>query len=212
MREHQANQEVDPLLLPFLETADEVEARLLLDGLIELAANTIKRISGWSRDPEDAFQKAAQQLIEQLWELRSDPCGRAIGNYIRYAKVVASRAAKAQLRDAHPQRRSLVDALRHTLKSNINFASWQDEPHDRLWGLTAWGNCWRRFGRSPRLNQLLDNPRLLDDAVVFRRDVHSLDHAELLTGIFTWVGHPIRFDELVKIVCEFKRLDASPVV
>src|SRR5215467_5325124 len=78
---------IDPLLLPFLQTTDEAEARLLLDRLIELAAPMIKKVTSWSQDPEDAFQEAAQRLIEQLWGFKANPDSKAISNYFHYVKV-----------------------------------------------------------------------------------------------------------------------------
>src|SRR5678815_2843648 len=108
--------QIDPSLVPFLQTADEAEARLRLDLLIDLAAPIIRKITSWSCDPEDAFQETAQQLIEHLWNLRTDPATRAITSYFHYVKVVASHVAKGQLREKHPQRRSLVDSLRYVLK------------------------------------------------------------------------------------------------
>ncbi|HMG33059.1 MAG TPA: hypothetical protein VKM94_03900 [Blastocatellia bacterium] len=211
MRGQRPTQENDPLLVPFLDAADELAAQRLLQELIELAAPTIKKITAWARDPEDAFQKTAQQLVEQLWDLKSDPQRRAIGRYLRYVKVVASHVAKGQLRDEHPQRRSLVDALRYTLKANQRFTSWPNETRDSLWGLACWeGSPSLSPERSQHLKQLLDNPRLLDDVLV--PSSRTLDHADLLTKLFTWVGHPIRFDDLVKILCDFKQLDPAPLV
>ena len=129
--------QIDPTLVPFLQTADEAEARLRLDLLVDLAAPIIRKVTGWSRDPEDAFQETAQQLIEQLWDLRTDPDAKAISSYLHYVKVVASHVAKGQLREKHPQRRSLVDALRYVLKTNPLFALWENDNRERLCGLAS---------------------------------------------------------------------------
>jgi hypothetical protein len=53
---------------------------------------------------------------------------------------------------------------------------------------------------------LLDHPDVFGEAVSMGRDAQSLDHAELVNGIFQWVDHPIRYDDLVRIVCELKRV------
>ena len=197
---------IDPLLLPFLQTTDEAEAQFLLDGLIELAAPMIKKVTSWSQDPEDAFQEAAQRLIEQLWGLKANPDSKAISNYSHYVKVIASHVAKGQLRDRHRQRRSLTDALRHVLKGSPNFELWEDENRERLCGLAEWRHQPISFTRSARLSQLLDHPDVFGEVVSMGRDAQSLDHAELVNGIFQWVDHPIRYDDLVRIVCELKRV------
>lgn len=208
-----SNPQIDPFLLPFLHTTDEAEARVLLAQLIDHVAPVIKKITGRSRDPEDAFQETTRLLIKQLWDLKADPDGKAISNYIHYVRVVASHVAKGQLRDEHPQRRSLVDALRYVLRSKAPFAVWENEFHERLCGLAAWRDQPTTFTRSKRLIQLLDCPHKLDEVVLPGRDARNLDHAELLAGIFNWVGHPIRFDELVRIVCDLKRIEEfTPIV
>ena len=207
-----SNPEVDPLLLPFLQTAEKEEMQLQLDRLIDLAAPMIKKVTSWSQDPEDAFQETAQRLVQQLWDFKADPGGKPISNYFHYVKVVASHVAKGQLRDKHRQRRSLTDALRHVLKGNLRFELWEDENRERLCGLAAWRHQQISFIRSARLLQLLDQPNVFGEVVLPAHDVQSLDHAELLTEIFQWVGHPIRYDDLVKIVCDLKRVDEFTLV
>jgi RNA polymerase sigma factor (sigma-70 family) len=203
---------IDPLLLPFLQTTDEAEAQFLLDQLIESAAPIIKKVTSWSQDPEDAFQETAQRLIEQLRGFKANPDSKAISNYFHYVKVIASHVAKGQLRDQHRRRRSLVDALRHVLKGSPHFELWEDENRGRLCGLAAWRHQPVSFTRSARLSQLLDHPNVFGELVSMGRDAQSLDHAELVNGIFQWVDHPIRYDDLVRIVCELKRVGEGAAI
>ncbi|MEW6210744.1 MAG: hypothetical protein AB1631_20435 [Acidobacteriota bacterium] len=205
-----SNPEIDPSLLPFLCATDEAEAQVLLGQLIEQAAPFIKKITLRSLDPEDAFQETTRLLIKQLRDLKADPCGKAINNYFHYVKVVASHVAKGQLRDEHPQRRSLADALRYVLRKPP-FAMWENEFQERLCGLAVWRD--HLATRSEQLRQLLDSPRLLCDVALSGRDAQSIDNSELLAAIFDWVGHPVRFDEAVRIICDLKRIeDLAPVV
>jgi RNA polymerase sigma factor (sigma-70 family) len=203
---------IDPLLLPFLQTTDEAEAQFLLDRLIESAAPMIKKVTSWRQDPEDAFQETAQRLIEQLWGFKANPDSKAISNYFHYVKVIASHVAKGQLRDRHRRRRSLTDALRHVLKGSPHFELWEDENRGRLCGLAAWRHQPVSFTRSARLSQLLDHPDVFGELVSMGRDAQSRDHAELVNGIFQWVDHPIRYDDLVRIVCELKRVGEDAAV
>jgi RNA polymerase sigma factor (sigma-70 family) len=203
---------IDPLLLPFLQTTDEAEAQFLLDRLIESAAPMIKKVTSWRQDPEDAFQETAQRLIEQLWGFKANPDSKAISNYFHYVKVIASHVAKGQLRDRHRRRRSLTDALRHVLKGSPHFELWEDENRGRLCGLAAWRHQPVSFTRSARLSQLLDHPDVFGELVSMGRDAQSLGHAELMNEIFQWVDHPIRYDDLVRIVCELKRVGEDAAV
>jgi DNA-directed RNA polymerase specialized sigma24 family protein len=207
MDQQTSARKIDPLLLPFLRTIDEVEARLLLSQLIELAAPMIKRVTGYSQDPGDAFQESAQRLIERLWDFKTDPDGKAIGNYFHYVKVVASHVVKGQLRDKRRQRRSLMDALRHVLNGKPDFELWEDENRERLCGLAAWRHQPVSFMRSARLSQLLDDPHIFGEAALKGRDAQSMSHAELLSEIFRWVGHPVRYEDLVRIVRTLKRIE-----
>ena len=74
----ESNTQIDPTFVLFLQTADEAEARLRLELVVDLAAPIIWKVTSWSRDPEDAFQETVQRLIEHLWDLRTDPGTRAI--------------------------------------------------------------------------------------------------------------------------------------
>src|SRR4029450_4653912 len=86
------------------------------------------------------------------------------------------------------------------------FERWDDENRGRLCGLAAWRHQPVSFTRSARLSQLLDHPDVFGEAVSMGPAAQSLDHAELVNGIFQWVDHPIRYDDLVRIVCELKRV------
>src|SRR5215831_8936640 len=134
MTENDSDARIDPLLLPFLHTADETEAGQHLDQLIARAAPGIATITKSSRTPEDAFQETTYRVVKHLRQLRVQRDGNAIGNYLHYVQVVASRVVKGQVREEHPKRRSLVDALRHVLKSEPALASWESGGH-RLCGL-----------------------------------------------------------------------------
>jgi DNA-directed RNA polymerase specialized sigma24 family protein len=203
---------IDPVLLPFLRTADEQEAEQHLNQLIAHAAPGIARITKSSQTPDDAFQEAAQRIIKQLREVRAHCNGNAIGNYLHYVNVVASRVVKGQVRQEHPKRRSLVDALRHVLKRESSLATWESDGH-KLCGLAEWRDQQRGRTHSERLIRLLDEPRTFMDVVSTESDPVNARHADLLKRLFEWIGHPIRFDEMANIVCGLKQIeDPSPVI
>jgi hypothetical protein len=211
MNERHPDPRIDPVLLPFLYTAAQPEARQYLDDLIAEAAPGIAKVTRSSHAPEDAFQEAAHRVVKQLRELRNQRSSNAIGNYLNYVKVVASRVVKAQVRQKHPRRRSLVDSLRHVLKREPSLATWESNGH-KVCGLAVWQD--RQLGqmRSERLTRLLDEPRMFEDGMPLNCDLANMNHAELLTQLLDWIGHPVRFDDLTRIVCGVKRIeDPSPV-
>src|SRR3954452_3804365 len=128
---------VDPILLPFLSTGNEREAAHHLNELVACAAPAIANITRSSRTPDDAFQEAAHSVIRQLRELRARRTETPIGNYLRYARVVASRVVKGQVRREHPGHRSLVDALRHILNRTPSLALWESQGQ-RVCEFAAW--------------------------------------------------------------------------
>jgi len=199
----------DPFLLPFLRTADEQEARQHLDELIAHAAPGIATITRSSRTPDDAFQETTYRVVKHLRQLRDYRNGNAIGNYLHYVQVVASRVVKSQVRMEHPNHRSAVDALRHGLKRDPALAVWESEGV-KLCGLAPWRDL--PAGRSERLTRLLDDPRDFVDVLLPGCDPIYSNHVDLVRAIFEWVGHPVRFDELTKIVCRLKQVqDLSPL-
>jgi hypothetical protein len=62
------------------------------------------------------------------------------------------------------------------------------------------------------LTGLLDEPLTFEDVVSPHADPATLHYSELLTHLFLWIGHPIRFDQVVRIMTGLKRIDElSPV-
>jgi hypothetical protein len=202
---------MDPLLLPFISADNEREATKQMDRLIAHAAPRIQRITRSSRTPDDAFQETAHRVVNQLREMRRHPNASAIGNYLHYVQVVASRVVKGEVRQEHPKRRSLVDALRHVLKRNPLLACWESD-RQRLCGLAVWRGQPPAPLSAGRLTRLLNEPRTFEDVVSPHADPATLQHSELLEHLFQWIGHPIRFDQVVRIMTGLKRMDESSPV
>lgn len=212
MNQHDSDRRIDPLLLPFLSAEDEREAGRHMEALIMHAMQAMTKITRSSRTPEDAFQEATYSVVKQLRELRAHRSESAIGNYLHYVKVVASRVVKGQVRQEHPKHRKLVDALRHVLKSEPSLALWEADSHEKLCGLATWRDRQADRIQSARLTRLLDEPRALEDVLSLPCGGMTANHVELVSRLFDWIGHPIRFDELTKIVCGLKRIqDLNPV-
>lgn len=211
MKRQEIEQRTDPLLLPFLAASDEAEARELLAQLITHITPTIKRVISCSRQPEDDYQEAVQHLIKYLWRCRAEAQQMASADFLHYAAVVATHICRQRLRQEHPQRQRLKDALRHLLRQDQRFALWTSVGGESLCGLAAWRG--QAVGVSERLSALLNQPRAADEALLPGQDAQALDRAELARMIFNWVGHPLRFNDLVSVIFALQRLEEhAPVM
>jgi DNA-directed RNA polymerase specialized sigma24 family protein len=203
MIRQEAEQQTDPLLIPFLEATDESQARDHLDQLVARVTPLVEKITNRSRH-EDDFQEAMQQVIKSLWDCKADPAGRSLRNYEHYVSVVTANVRRKRIRDQHPEHKALKDSLRHALKREPRFALWDGRNRETICGLTAWRG--RDSAGSERLTRLLDQPLACEGAVLPSGDAQRAGHAELLYAIFAWLNHPVRFNDLVRIVFDLKRI------
>ena len=99
----------------------------------------------------------------------------------------------------------MVDSLRHVLKRDPSLAAWEAKDK-KLCGFSAWRA--QNYDRtlSERLTRALDEPETVTEACSLRCNPAEMGLSELLPALFAWIGHPIRFDELAKIVWNLKRL------
>ncbi len=171
------------------------------------ATPAISAITRHGRAPEDAFQDATHRVIRHLWKLRSDASASVIGNYVHYVKVIASHVIKGQVRQEHPTHRRLVDALRYVLKRHLSLALWTTEGQLQLCGLAEWRTQPKPATCSERLMQLVADPRLVEHVVHVGRNGRRVDYADLLLQLFRWIGHPIAFDQLARLMAGMKLTD-----
>jgi hypothetical protein len=212
--------ESDPILLPFLQAEDAVQAEQLLTRLIvEHVEPLVKDIVGYklrvyfrhndsravSRDAEDVYGDAIVQLLVRLGELRSNPADEGIRNFRSYVAVTAYRACNLHLRRKYPQRYSLKNKLRYFLTHQQGFALWQGDAEEWLAGFVRWQN---QMPVSPdaepsnkRLNELRNDSQSFI-AEMLPRGAVSAKLPELLTAIFKWTAAPVELDVLVSIVAE----------
>jgi RNA polymerase sigma factor (sigma-70 family) len=203
MNKRDSNRENDLLLLPFLQATDEAEAQSHLNQLVARVAPLVEKITN-RNSHEDDFQEAIGQVIKALRDCKDDPVGKAIHNFEHYVSVVAANVRRKRIRDQHPEHQALKDSLRNALKREPRLALWDGQNRETVCGLAAWRG--RDSAGSQRLTQLLDQPLACEDAVLPGRDAQRLENTELLAAIFAWLGHPVAFDDLVRIVFDLKRI------
>ncbi len=212
MEERAASVQLDPLLRPFVEAQDEDLAAARLAELLTFVTPAIKKIVGRSQAPEDDLQEAMQQLIGVLWACRCQPQQQAIGDFQRYAAVVAAHVCRRRLRAEHPAYHTLKASLRHTFRNDARLALWEAREREWVCGVAELRGRADVDFSSPRLTSLLHQPTAYDEEILPGQDAQRVPQAELLYALFAWVGHAVNFDQLVRIVFELRRLeDLTPV-
>lgn len=104
----------------------------------------------------------------------------------------------------------MKDSLRHVLNREPRFALWDGRNRETICGLAPWRG--RDSANSERLTQLLDQPLACEGYILPRCDAQRAGHAELLDAIFAWLDHPVRFNDLVGIVFDLKRIvELTPI-
>jgi hypothetical protein len=212
MNRQETKQSVDPLLIPFLKARDKAEAQCHLEQIITCVTPIVEKITSHALSPGDVSQKTKLRVIELLWKLRMNSDRKVIRDFRRYVAVIASNARKKELRDECSQWHRLKDSLRHVLNNDARFALWKIEKQGQLCGMADWRGWRLDSSRRKELWQLLDDPHGCEAELLNGRDAQRLQYAELAEAIFTWVGGPIKFNDLVVIIFDLRRLTKSTLV
>lgn len=201
--------QIDALLLPFLESAEEEEEVLLYRLVAEQVEPTIRRVlecklqfyvnrgGGLHPNPdaEEVYGEVQLHLLRRLRELKKNPAGKPINNLRGYAATVARHTCDEYLRHKYPRRRHLKDRIRYHLLSRREFALWEDPEKGWLSGLAAW-----ELGKtSPREEEASEPEESLPEIAGgdVRRDMKL---HELLMLLFQSTGRPLELDELTGAV------------
>ena len=204
----------DALLLSYLHSTDEAESECLAAQLISEFARPIIRsvinyrlplafsqtaIAHSHEDAEDISSEVVLEVLTRLRKLKTNPNGLAINSFRSYVAAITYRACCEDLRRKKPHRASLKNRLRYVLTRCPTLALWKSNNREWVCGLSAWENR-KSSLRSVRLQQLLDDPHLVEQAAVSSQDVARMNPPDLLAVIFNWVDSPVRFDDLISIV------------
>jgi DNA-directed RNA polymerase specialized sigma24 family protein len=204
----QSAEQIDPCLLPFVLVDDERHANEILARLLEQhALPIILQVAGRSAKSEDLHNEILAKVIAVLRACKAAPALQPITNFSHYVAVLAANVCRQEQRRTHPRRRSLKDALRHTLKQEPRLNLLQRE-QTQICGLVEWLQMPAR--RSEKLAKLLSQPQIFMEET--RSDLQRLKRADWLIALFDWIGHPLVFDDLVKIVADLQGIkDEGPL-
>jgi hypothetical protein len=210
-------QNIDKILLPFLQARNEIESESLLARLIyEYADPVIKSIlkrklgvsltlADRSYNNQNALEIASDVhalLLAQLQRLKRQPSAASINNFRGYVAVKTYSVYNAYLRRKHPQRRRLKNRLRYLFSHHTAFALWENTEGEWLCGLASWHDVNMEAVSAQHRGRLRDyllsseKWRLPDDLS------EGSDPTGALLTVFNAVGCPVELDELVNIIAE----------
>jgi hypothetical protein len=204
---------MDPRLVPFLNATAPATSDTLLEGLIsEVAEAVINPIirrklhdcfdlagpADWGADAADVRGEVVLNLVKKLRECKAHPEDNVVSDLRGYAAVAAYHACAQYLRRKYPKRTALESKLRHVLKNDDQFAIWETAG-DWLCGFAEWQRASSPHV-SNRIQELIAEPRELEDQVL--RGVRAdLDNPiPILSAIFRVAGGPLSTDQLVNVV------------
>jgi DNA-directed RNA polymerase specialized sigma24 family protein len=226
MERREVGQQIDRLLLPFLQAINESESQRLVAQLVSDHADPIiKNIirhkmhvsvgrSADNRSSEDAEEMHSEivvQLLSRLSEFKEKPDDKYINNFRSYVAAISYSAWHEHLRRRYPQRHMLKNKLRYLLTHRPSFAVWEAEDKDWLCGLAAWGKQTKGLAGNRRIQELRGGPEASERAGLSSHVLKRLDLASLLGAIFKYTGSCVNLDELVNLVAEWTAVhDQTP--
>ena len=211
-------QNIDKILLPFLQARNESESENLLARLVyEYADPVIKGIlkrklgvsltvADGSYDNQNALEIAGDVhalLLAHLDRLKRQPAAAAIHNFRGYVAIKTYSAYNAYLRRKHPERWRLKNRLRYLFSHHPSFALWENAEGEWLCGLAAWQHDRAKQAVGVRHRGQLRAHLLSSEKL---RLLSDQSEGNELTGtsisVFNAAGHPVELDELVNVISE----------
>lgn len=218
-----APSQIDPLLLPFLESAGDMEEVSLLTRLIHEHADPVIRqilshklqfyfsrneMRSQNPDVEEIRSDIHLCLLKRLRELKGDPSARPVSNLRGYIAAIARNSCDGYLRRKYPGRRRLKDKVRYCLSSKSEFALWEDAEFGSVCGLAEWKSKGAAAFTHPGPRQA----DVTDDIYLRLRgiDPNRLDMRSLIMAVFEACGGPIELDHLTGLIAGLWGVEDGP--
>jgi hypothetical protein len=220
-----ATREMDGRLVPFLDAATEKEAAHCLEDLLYREVcpiilgvlkhkfgalfslpNRLQRFPLFQEsDTVELFQDVLVQITSLLQRMRRNRDRTPISNLAHYTAATTYQVVNHYYRKRCPRRACLADKLRWLLNSQAELCRWQAEKGEWLVGYRRWQEqAWKNMARDRSdyaARYLLEAPP--SEAI-------ARTPTKLLTDIFDWLGHPIRFQDLVTMLVEIWEVREFP--
>lgn len=208
--------ETDPLCEPFLQAAGEAEAETQLAHLLEVEAAPVmeavfrrKLGRGIAGDPHseaaDLTSAAREELIERLLAARRGETTHRIAHFRAYVAAVAYSVWAQRLRVENPARCLLLNRLRYLLENRTTqrgFSIWDGPDGERWCGFARWREQEASGATVPKLEWLLVDPVAAARQALGARHWKTMNLAELIAGLFTWLGRPIELRNLLHVITQ----------
>jgi DNA-directed RNA polymerase specialized sigma24 family protein len=210
----------DDLLAPWLQTmwtggAEAAEATLaqLIETHIEPVIRNVIRFKlrldpGVRADAADLAQEALAQWLAEVRKLSARPDDRPIIDARGLAATIAYRVCYGWLRRQSPRRHALRNRLQYALTRQAGLALWTDRRNLSIAGFAEWRD--RSLAPSEKLRQLPDDERFLARVRRPDADGQAPKLNDLLAAIFDYVGGPVAFDDLVRVVAALLQVKDEP--
>jgi DNA-directed RNA polymerase specialized sigma24 family protein len=217
---------MDSMLQCLLDSQDEAERKRCLDEIIVTHTGPLVRgILGeklgffldqsgrWrgSPDAEDLYDQILLNLIQRLNDLQADPKIYAINNYRQFVISATLNACHSYLRGKSRSRSRLKNNLRALITRHKDFKIWKGSDRMSLCGFAAWEGKAVSAASSWRLAQLNETPETFTSKKFGNQDLLKVPHTKLIAEILRWVGGPIEFEDLVKLVALFQKIQDYPL-
>lgn len=212
--------QIDPLLLPFLESRDErEEASLLVCLITEQADPVIRRILRYklqcfatpgkpglqNPDVEEIHSDIHLYLLKRLRQLKQEPSDKPVSNLRGYIATIARHSCDEYLRRKYPRRRQLKDKVRYCLTNNPEFALWEAADLGLTGGLAGWQH--KRAAHFTYLNAQAKD----ESEELYTRlrpiDANGLPLPNLLRVIFAASGGPLELDYLTGLIARLWKIE-----
>ncbi len=218
MEPREGAQQIDAVLLPFVQASDEAVSQQLLTQLVlDYAEPIIRNIvrhklrlpagfssdSRLSEDAEEMRSEVLVQLLTRLSELKENPAEKYINNFQGYVAAITYSAWHEYLRRKHPQRHLLKNKLRYLLTHRASFAVWEGDDRQLLCGLAGWENQKTAMSATRRIKELMAGPEACERVGLSAHDIQRWDLASLVAAVFRYLGSGVDLDDLVKLMAEW---------
>src|SRR6185436_5359521 len=151
MERREVGQQIDSVLLPFLQSIDETDTQRLLERLVvDHAEPIIKNIISHKMHVSRGYARG-DRVAEDAEEMHD---GKNVTNFRGYVAAITYSAWHDHLRRKYPQRHLLKNRLRYLLSHRTSFAVWESEDKDWLCGLAAWSHQRSSLAGTRRLQEL----------------------------------------------------------
>ena len=189
---------VSELLHKYIRAEDEAECDLFAAQLITGHAEPVARFVisyklnlgaarlNSSPDADDILSEVTLEILEVLQELRANTGSPPIRDFRGYVATVAYRACSDYLRKKHPGRSRLKSKIRYLLARSKDVELWRNGRGEWLCGRPEY--------------RLAASPAAAFSDVEAAAKCGETGLVALITGIFSRVGRPVHFNDLVSAV------------